>query len=343
MKTRTTWLNEDTVCKIIIALLIYGMLAMMLAHFAVSWQERKLTKLRTMNNEIREEIGDLETKVEKQQELWAHAIIISPINIEKETEETDNEELKTLSEFEITEATEICQTVEETETTEEVFETIETTEVADEMNTEMENSEEKKTAPEITKEPETAKVVEDTPVILEVKAVDPIEPIVETPKVWTNTSAEFPYTIEDFLKWNGIDREFLIVTISKVIYVEARGVERAGKVSVGATICHWGRSGRITNLWDILSGYASISGIDYYQLIWDPIEGETMKLCREAAEAAIAGEDPAGDMMGASTYYFLDPSKSDPDNVRVMTAAYHQVWIENQLFLGYEGVDWMQK
>ena len=358
MKTRTTWLNEETACKIIALILIWGIFAMMLVSLAVKWQERELKNLEAMNNEIEEEIGDLEEKYLQvtRQELWAQAINISPIDFLAEetaetTEETLTEEITTetealtLAEINVTEASEVSEEIdisEETETTEEP-------EITDEMLIEIEkdNSIEKE---ETAEEPETTKIIEESPVVQETKVAEPIvEPTtvqyVEVPVARTSTSSdeEFPYTIEDFLRWNGIDREFLIVTIAKVIYVEARGVERSGKVSVGATICHWGRSGRITNLWDILSGYAPISNVDYYALIWDPIEGETMKLCREAAEAAIVGEDPAGDMMGAPTYYFLDPSKSDPANVRVMTAAYHQVWIENQLFLGYEGVDWMKK
>lgn len=160
---------------------------------------------------------------------------------------------------------------------------------------------------------------------------------------WTQADDDVPliYSLEEFYSWNGIDKEYFLVTLSRVVYVESRGTCREGKVSVAATIVNWARSGLITNLWDILSGYASIDGVDYYQLIWDPVEGPTMESCREAAEAAVNGEDPAGDRMGAHSFYFLDPAKASPYHANIMMQAYHQTWTEpTQLFCGYAGVRW---
>jgi hypothetical protein len=192
-----------------------------------------------------------------------------------------------------------------------------------------------------TPEPQTTQQkVEE--VVLPTPSIKTVEvPVSQSTPMHDDDDVPLIYSLEEFYSWNGIDREYFIVTLSRVVYVESRGTCREGKVSVAATIVNWARSGLITNLWDILSGYAPIDSVDYYQLIWDPEEGPTMKLCREAAEAAVNGEDPAGDMMGAHSFYFLDPAKANPYHANIMMQAYHQVWTEpTQLFCGYRGVKW---
>lgn len=105
-------------------------------------------------------------------------------------------------------------------------------------------------------------------------------------------------------------RKQKISTVAKVIYVEARGECMDGKIAVGATLINRQKSKEFPDeLSDIIeAGYADISWVTDEMVAKNPE-------CIEAAERAVAGEDPLAEWLGGPTYYFYNPTKCSEEQL----------------------------
>lgn len=121
--------------------------------------------------------------------------------------------------------------------------------------------------------------------------------------------------------------EDLLTTVTKVIYVEARGECYEGQVAVGASVLNRMESEKFPDtIEDVLKAYAAIDNITVEML-------EKYPQCQEAAIEALNGVDPVEEFLGGPTFFFYCPELSNPEIVAQLSKIENTYRIGNHVFL----------
>lgn len=119
----------------------------------------------------------------------------------------------------------------------------------------------------------------------------------------------------------------LLSTLTKVIYVEARGECYEGQVAVAASVLNRLESEKFPDtIEEVLEAYASIDNVTEEML-------EKYPQCQGAAIEALNGVDPVEEFLGGPTFFFYCPELSDPEIVAQLENIETTYKIGNHVFL----------
>lgn len=122
------------------------------------------------------------------------------------------------------------------------------------------------------------------------------------------------------------EEDDLLTTLTKVIYVEARGECYEGQVAVGASVVNRRESEKFPDtIKEVLEAYASIDNVTQEML-------ENYPQCEKAALEALNGVDPVEKYLGAPTYFFYCPEFSNPEIVAQLENIENTYKIGNHVF-----------